>query len=1521
MFSITNVRRRLLFAALPIAALALFLTKHFSAPKPSVVRKIEQPAKAKAPRISADQGLPATTPPVDLPVASATAPVSGPTPKSVQPARVEVSTALVAFTNWAEFYAVAAADQKPELVAKGLPLADARGQAMATLIKQDPLAAIEALLPYSLRKALPSEIAARIEHRVSGIGDLEVFGVTPSAGQVVTEPIYRKAKLANKKYRAYVYGSRKNDISRTKIRILGVGVKPANSEALLAVREDAYEVLDPAEAADLDPDRKQANCPISKNPTDSIKSEIAIDTGDKDILRLCSPAHLPRWLKTPDGALVAADRGRDGGMGGVFQNTNLNWTLGPKKFLMIRVRFQNQGEDKVYSEKDTKEWLTTMVNSLPKWSYGKMTADFACTPLILLDHDEDWYADKENNISEFTMLEEARIKAREITDSSGRHPYDTANFDFDGASFKARWGLYGGLGRVGNKGIYVKDAGAGVMLHEWGHNFGLQHANGWRPNTESPIGDGIAEGYTNQFNTMGASTNGGSYSTQDRLDLKWLLPDNANTITTSGTYDIYNPDVDSLIKDRCYALKLQKSEMDYHIEYRPSWGRTASPMKTTFGTTNGAMFLLRQDQLLLDMTPSSNNGFYDPALLVGHSFHDSSYGVTVTPLARLGTAPNDYLKVKINFSSSQTNNPPFVNKLVASTETPAVGQQVSLTVTASDPDGDSLAYAWDFGDGGNLSKEESGKNMSANNSPSQTKSWSAAGVYNVRCTVSDMKGKTFVKSLLIRVGTPTTFTISGRVTQPDGTPVQDVLVNQGVIASLAGDIYATHSTYTDANGYYSIGPLTQDDYKIYAVREGWQLSSPSSSPVSVTNNVVNFNFTATKSLEQFGITLEHWSDIIGNRVEDLTPNLSKTPNFTRLLTRTFEVEPDFADDYGQRMRGYFIPPTTGAYTFYISSYGHSALYLSTNSLAENKKQIARAENSGPYFNFYQHNWYTDSMQKSASIILNKGERYYIEALHKAGRGKDHFSVGADFPLGPNSKIMTEQFPIHAAYLRPMSSPVIPPPAPAINTVELPAGYIEVGAEGSEWICKGETDVAYGVDGKFIIKTKQTGTVIFKNEFFGDPLQGATKRGYYKPPTVPVTPPIGPSIVTVGLPAGYIEVGIEGSEWICKGETDVAYGIDGKFIIKTKQTGTVIFKNEFFGDPLQGATKRGYYKPPTVPVIPTTDPSVITVDKLPEDYILCSDENGYQTFFEKTDLAYGIGNAFTIKEKQIGTIRFDNYTFTDPAEYVRKNGYCKRSSRIFVSDLPEGFIPCVSENGSQFFSEETDLAYGEGKSFIIKLGQKGNVTFDNNTFGDPVGGVSKTGYYKLKSIPVGPQGYRFATLEWLSYELPGICDVAFGKDGAFRILKNQRGTFTYRSDKFDGGDPVPGQSKYGFYKIISASYVSRLLTNSSDGDVNGDSDFDGIPNGIEYALQTNLDGADGSVATIRGNLISFTKREIPVSNYKVNYSIEISNDLGVSDPWKELASNQDNSKIEAAMPSGAEKVFFHLRVDLVPITPE
>jgi hypothetical protein len=63
----------------------------------------------------------------------------------------------------------------------------------------------------------------------------------------------------------------------------------------------------------------------------------------------------------------------------------------------------------------------------------------------------------------------------------------------------------------------------------------------------------------------------------------------------------------------------------------------------------------------------------------------------------------------------------------------------------------------------------------------------------------------------------------------------------------------------------------------------------------------------------------------------LNANWPTNPNpaYTQVFTN-FETESNLLDGYGQRLRGFVVPPVTGFYTFWISSGDNSSLFLSTD---------------------------------------------------------------------------------------------------------------------------------------------------------------------------------------------------------------------------------------------------------------------------------------------------------------------------------------------------------------------------------------------------------------------------------------------------------------------------------------------------------------------------------------------------------------------------------------------------------------
>ncbi len=146
-----------------------------------------------------------------------------------------------------------------------------------------------------------------------------------------------------------------------------------------------------------------------------------------------------------------------------------------------------------------------------------------------------------------------------------------------------------------------------------------------------------------------------------------------------------------------------------------------------------------------------------------------------------------------------------------------------------------------------------------------------------------------------------------------------------------------------------------------------------------------------------GLTRQYWTGIGGTTVADLTGNTAypNSPTGSDVVSSLRvsnwgnpSVTQNWADNYGQRLRGYLTAPATGSYTFWIASDDSSELWLSTNDQASSRVRIATVVGWTSV-----DSWTSQTNQRSAAITLTVGQRYFIEVLHKEGGGGDHLSVG------------------------------------------------------------------------------------------------------------------------------------------------------------------------------------------------------------------------------------------------------------------------------------------------------------------------------------------------------------------------------------------------------------------------------------------------------------------------------------------------------------------------------------------------
>jgi uncharacterized repeat protein (TIGR03806 family) len=154
----------------------------------------------------------------------------------------------------------------------------------------------------------------------------------------------------------------------------------------------------------------------------------------------------------------------------------------------------------------------------------------------------------------------------------------------------------------------------------------------------------------------------------------------------------------------------------------------------------------------------------------------------------------------------------------------------------------------------------------------------------------------------------------------------------------------------------------------------------------------------------FGVYREFWTNLnsSGGATLDILTNTAMNTNwpnnpaavYTKVYS-SFETETNTGiNNYGQRLRAFVVPPTNGAYTFWIASDDASQLSLSSNESPSNKVVMAWVN---VWTDFRE--WTKEANQKSAAVFLQGGRRYYLEALMVQGTGGDNLSVRWQLPDG------------------------------------------------------------------------------------------------------------------------------------------------------------------------------------------------------------------------------------------------------------------------------------------------------------------------------------------------------------------------------------------------------------------------------------------------------------------------------------------------------------------------------------------
>jgi hypothetical protein len=207
------------------------------------------------------------------------------------------------------------------------------------------------------------------------------------------------------------------------------------------------------------------------------------------------------------------------------------------------------------------------------------------------------------------------------------------------------------------------------------------------------------------------------------------------------------------------------------------------------------------------------------------------------------------------------------------------------------------------------------------------------------------------------------------------------------------------STNPMGPNYTFLTTPADDQAQIYAIAS---VADTNYSSISVTSGVVTLTANPGALVYTNGLKQEFFAGATRQDVEIG----SVAPGVVRLVSQA-DSAGGFGDNHARRYSGYFIPPTTDAYVFFVASDDDCDLFLSTDSDPANKQLIAQeagysgtrswlvAGGSGSLASQKRSDQWTNSigeMPYTNGFYLTAGNYYYIEAVMHNGTGGDNWAI-------------------------------------------------------------------------------------------------------------------------------------------------------------------------------------------------------------------------------------------------------------------------------------------------------------------------------------------------------------------------------------------------------------------------------------------------------------------------------------------------------------------------------------------------
>jgi len=576
---------------------------------------------------------------------------------------------LAEFSAWRTQWELAAEENNPLLLSRGVQLAAQRAEVMLSMMRSKPEEALRQALSWSEWLSLPEEVRFLVEEPFSTTGDYAIRSDCRSpAKRRETARHLVWLETAEGSLKVHPWRGWDNILSKDQLPVQGVRLL---GEAVL--RPGVLQPIDEADAAavrSLFPAGPGAvDGPVTALlggrrvtfPDASLATQLADDLASA--LAMNGPHTVTAGLEVA----YSSSSGAGGGVIGGASAASLAWSAQPKRVLVMRLDFP----DLTGAPLSVSDWASRLddaSDSINTMSYGKCnlsTKDITSSVLRMTQPAASY--------SSGALATEAKSLAA----AAG---YPTADYDIFIYSLKPTERIRGAFANLGGGNQWDTGAvGYGTVIHECGHNLGLGHANFWvgsltggdlteRRGFTSPWGFAQNDEYGDAFDMMAVQfrtapgsdgvLENGHFSMAGKVCLGWIEPDRVTDATTSGIYRVYRFDHPGTTGDKL-ALSFRLSDN------KRIWVglRRNFPNNPLLSTGAYVVWAHRPNQHeQIDCTPLSRidaipgNGYdisdldrEDSALPAGVSWMAPDGSVRLTNLGPGGAAPNEYLDLQVEF--------------------------------------------------------------------------------------------------------------------------------------------------------------------------------------------------------------------------------------------------------------------------------------------------------------------------------------------------------------------------------------------------------------------------------------------------------------------------------------------------------------------------------------------------------------------------------------------------------------------------------------------------------------------------------------------------------------------------------------------------------------------------------------------------------------------------------------------------------------------------------------------------------